>query len=183
VARQVPTQVQHSTGDLVTGRVWNNGPKALNDFLSNRPSFLGSRGAVFFGIANNAWTAVPWLAGLLDTDLGYNSSVNSSRYTCQVAGWYWVKGAVAWDGSGASGASGAGRIDAAIAKNGGIIVGSSQFLTRGNLVNSGQQASALVQLAVGDYVELWVRQETGATQYLYSAFDTLNGLQVLWIHS
>jgi hypothetical protein len=183
VARQIPTQVQHSTGDLVTGRVWNSGPKALNDFLSNRPSFLGARGASFQSVANNTWTAVVWLAGLLDTDSGYSSAVNSSRYTCQVAGWYWVKGAVAWDGSGVSGASGAGRIDTAVAKNGTIVVGSSQFLTRANLVNSGQQASALVQLAVGDYVELWVRQITGATQYLYSAYDTLNGLHVLWVHS
>lgn len=180
MARSVPTTTYHTPGDPVTGRVWNYGPKALNDFLSLRPSFRG-RSHTSQAVVNNTWTPVQYPISVMDTDGGHNVGVNNTRYTSQVPGWYWVKGSISWNPTGVTNV--AARIDTAITLTGGFIAGSSQFLTKGNQVNSAQQASAIVFIQVGDYVELFVRQLTGATQSVDFGFGIECGLEVLWIRS
>lgn len=176
MARTPPGTVLHIPGDLVTGRVWNNGPKALNDFLSNRPAFRGRTNSNQ-SILDNTWTPLQWLITLLDTDNGHSVSVNNQRYTCQVAGWYWCKGNIAWNTGGAFGAV---RIDTAIAVNSSIVLGSCQFLTKGNGSLSAQQGSCLVHLNVGDFVEFWTKQHSGATQTIDLGFGIECGFDVLW---
>jgi hypothetical protein len=180
VARTVPTLSTVAPGQLVSGEVWNNGPKAINDFLSNRPAFRG-RSNSNQAINDNTWTAISYPLTLLDTDGGHNINTSTARYYIQVPGWYWVKGSISWNPTGVSNV--ASRVDTAVALNGSILVGASTFLTKGNMVNSAQQASALVHGNIGDFVEIWTRQHTGATQTIDLAFGIECGFEVLWIRT
>lgn len=178
MARLMPTTLSESPGNLFQARVWDDRVKVLNDFLLNRPAFRGV-GQFATSVANNTWVAVPLAITVIDTDGGHNNAVNNSRYVCQAPGWYWVKGSVAWNPTSATG-----RIDTAIAKNGTIVPGSSQFLDKGANVNSAQVASTLVQLAVGNYVEMWARQLTGGVmQFDDTSAGTDPDLNAIWVHS
>lgn len=160
MARTVPNPPGANAGALVTAELWNNGPKALNDFLLNKPTFLGQQGTSS-SVSNTTWTAVPLNTNFIDTDGGHNVAVNNTRYTVQVAGWYWVVGMVAWNTGIPAGTF---RMEGAVAKNSNIIAGSSQFLS---IITQGPSAvatSSLVACNIGDYLEIWGRQSTGATQ-------------------
>lgn len=180
MARTIPTTTYEVPGNLVTGELWNAGPKALNDFLSNRPAMV-ARQNNNQSITNNTWTPINFYLNLLDTDSGHNTVTNPQMFFCQVAGWYWVKGSISINTSGAG--NGVSRMDSAIAKNGTIIPGSAQFLTKGVNINYAAQASALVQMAVGDRVELWMRQQTGITIGTDFGFGIELGMNVIWVHS
>ena len=185
MARTIPTTTYHVPGDLVTAETWNTGPKALNDFLTNRPVFQGQCHSAST-VASNSWTAVPFDFSLIDTDGGNNVAFNNTRYTIQVAGQYWVVGMVAWNTAG----SGLVRADSAVAKNGSIYVGSSQFLSIQLASPSSMTCSALVQGAVGDYIEMWGRQLSGANQ-LFDTGTLTNGstrtgygmMNLFWVRS
>lgn len=181
MARTVPVGNYQGPGNLVTAGLWNSGPKALNDWMSNRPMFRGI-GLINQNIPNATWTAVQLGTTVADSDNGHSIATNNTRYTCQVAGWYWVTGTVGINPSGVGNV--ASRMDTALAKNGGIWIGASEFMTKGNQVNWAQMASGLVQFAVGDYVEIWVRQFTGITLGLDDhTYGTGTSLSLLWVHT
>lgn len=181
MARTIPAATYEAPGNLVSGELWNSGPKALNDFLSNRPAAQATD-SIIQSIATNTWTAMTYGTNYLDTDGIHNTVVNSQMFFAQVAGWYWVRGSISINPSGFG--NGAARIDTAIARNGGIIVGSSQFLTKGANVDCAQQASSLVHLNPGDRVEMWFRQFTGITITTDTGTVGIdNGFTVVWIHS
>lgn len=181
MARTVPTTTYEVPGNLVSGELWNAGPKVLNDFLSNRPCMVATD-ALIQSIANNAWTPINYGTNLLDTDSGHNVNTNSQMFFAQVAGWYWTRASVSINPSGTGNV--ACRMDTAIAKNGSIIAGSSQFLYKETNLNYAQQASSLVFLNPGDRVELWLRQNTGITITTDTGTVGLNnGMSVMWVHS
>lgn len=181
MARTVPTTTYEAPGNLVTGELWNSGPKALNDFLRNRPAMVATDNLIQ-SIPNATWTPINYGTNYLDTDGGHNTSTNSQMFFAQVAGYYWVRGSVSINPSGVG--NGVSRMDTAIAKNGAILIGSSQFLTKGANVNCALQASFLPFLNPGDRVELWLRQNTGITiQTDTGTVGINNGMSVIWIHS
>lgn len=181
MARTVPTTGYHSPGDLVTAGIWNTGPKAINDFFSNRPCIQSSDNSIE-SIPNNSWTVVNYGINFIDTDSGHSIASNTQMFFSQVAGWYWVRGSFSFNPTGVSNI--ASRIDTAIAKNGTIVAGSSQFLDKGNQINSAQSASVLLQLNPGDRAELWVRQSTGATQTSDTGTVGINsGMTFIWVRS
>lgn len=148
-------------GDPITSTLWNDTVVAENNWLSNKPAFKGlcSTGPTI--ATGTTWTHVPLDTTLLDTDSGHSATVNNTRYTSQVVGWYWVTGLISYATAGS-----AGRMDAAIAVNGTIIVGSATFLARPATQAQRNLTSALLIMQVGDYVELWTRQVTGANATL-----------------
>lgn len=174
--RVVPRTAQKATNDLVTGALWNAGPKAAGDFLLNVPVFQG-RQLNAQATTSGSWLALSLDLGQIDTDNGHSNTVNNSRYTCQVAGWYYVEGYYAI-GSGGSAA----RFECAIAKNGTIVGGSAQFLLRQNDLQ-GLMAGTLVQLAVGDYVEVWGRQNSGPGIGTFVGSDLSCLMNLFWVHS
>lgn len=181
MARTVPVTTYEVPGNLVTSELWNLGPKALNDFLSNRPAMVATDNLTQT-IANNTWTPINYGTNYLDTDGGHNVSTNSQMFFAQVAGWYWVRASVSINPSGVGNV--ACRMDTAIAKNGSIWIGSAQFLDKGTNTNSAQQASALVSLNPGDRVELWLRQNTGGNITTDTGTVGINnGMSVVWVHS
>jgi hypothetical protein len=159
MSRSVPSIPYKQSGNLLTSELWNLGPKVLNDWLANRPAFRGFQGLVT-NASTATWTAIRMDTSFIDTDGGHNTIFNNTKYTCQVAGWYWCKATLAFNGSGVFSLN---RLSTAIAKNGTIIIGSSILTGWGPNQRGAANASALVQMAVGDYIEAWGRQETGGT--------------------
>lgn len=180
MARAIPTTSYEWPGTPIAVSIWDSGPKALNDFLANRPTFH-SQCQNATSVADNVWTAIPYVFDLIDTDGGHNTVVNNTKYFCQVPGWYWVKGSVAWNSTGTNTAS---RFEAGIAVNANIIVGSSQFLFRGTNDAAAMSTSALLFLNAGDYVEIWCRQHTGAAQLLdNNSSGTEPDFNLFWVSS
>lgn len=181
MTRSIPVATYHQTSDLATSQVWDTGPKALSDFLANRPMYRGhATFAVLF--SSGVWTPVNYNLTDIDTDGAHNNIVNNTRFTAQVAGWYWVKGSSAWNPTGVG--NNASRFDTAIAKNATIVAGSATFVNKQTNDNACATASTMVQLAVGDYLELYVRQLTGTSIFIdNNSFGTLCDFNVIWISS
>lgn len=174
--RVVPRTAQKATNDLITGALWNAGPKALGDFLLGPPIFRG-RQAAAQSLTSGTWSALALDTTDVDSDSGHSNVTNNSRYTCQVAGWYYVEGYFA-TGSGGTAA----RFDCSIAKNGTIVGASAQFLLRQNDLQA-LMSGTLVQLAVGDYVEVWGRHNSGAGVGTFAGSDLDCSMNLFWVHS
>jgi hypothetical protein len=133
--------------------------------VGNPPLFVGSQ-ATPQSLTAGVWTAVALDTNNIDTANGHSTTVNNTRYTAQVAGWYDVKGGVGL-------AAGVGylRID----KNGAIL---SPPAETGQSSGLFMQVAAVVQCAVGDYIELFC--------YAASSSTTLGGgatVSARWVHS
>jgi hypothetical protein len=177
VARTLPETAFKTSSDYMSGALWNAGPKALGDFLLGPPVFRGTQFTPQ-SVPNATWTAMALDAASIDTDGGHSNVTNNSRYNCQVPGWYWAEGYVALSPVG-----GQSRYEAAIAKNGVIWAGSAQFTSKANADYQALVAGAMVQLAVGDYVEAWGRQQTLGAVATWTGGDLCPCLNVLWLHS
>lgn len=175
-SRTVPRTAQKASTQLVTGALWNAGPYALANFLLNVPIFRGWQ-SVAQTTVSGTWLPMALDISDVDSDTGHSNSVNNSRYTCQVPGWYYVEGyfALALGGN-------ASRFESAIAKNGTIVVGASQFLLH-TVDLQALMAGTVVQLAAGDYVEVWGRQNTGGNLNTYPGVDLAPSMNLFWIHS
>jgi archaellum component FlaG (FlaF/FlaG flagellin family) len=92
----------------------------------------------------------------VDSENGHSTTVNNSRYTCQVAGWYWVQATC-------SIGPGAGNRSLQLAVNGATVPGTTiiQVAPSGN--SWGGQTSGWLPLNVGDYLELQAWQNSGAS--------------------
>lgn len=174
--RVVPRTAQKATNDLITGALWNAGPKALGDFLLAPPIFRG-RQATGQLLTSGTWLPLALDATDVDSDSGHSNTVNNTRYTCQVAGWYYVEGYFA-TGSGGTAA----RFECSIAKNGTIVGASAQFLLRQNDLQA-LMAGTLVQLAVSDYVEVWGRHNSGSGVGTFVGPDLDCSMNLFWVHS
>lgn len=175
-ARSVPRTAVRNPGDPISSTQWTTGVGYLNDFMTFPPIFRGR-----CTTAPVATTGVP-LAMPLDTsdfdfDAGHSNVTNNSRYTCQVPGWYQVEGYVAFTNGGSNG-----RVIAYVYKNGSPVAGSSQSTARVIDFQS-VVCSTLVQLAAGDYVEIFGRQDTGANVAVTSGVDLAPCMNLFWVHA
>lgn len=171
--RTVPVSSNQAPGNLLTSSLWNAGPAASNAFLTAPPLAQVTQTTVQT-CANNTLTPINFDTTALDTDNGHSNVTNNTRYTCQVAGWYLVIGGVGWA------PNGAGNRLTLIYKNGVLTSWGSGVFTATNVNSTVVQASWMVQMNVGDYVEIYGYQGSGgplATQSLFSS------AQFIWVHS
>jgi hypothetical protein len=107
-------------------------------------------------ISNATWTALTFDSEVYDTDGMHSTSTNTNRVTCVTAGKYLVWGYVTFD------ANATGNRYAAIKKNGTfyVIEMRSNFGSGSTTV---LHVDLLIDLAEGDYVELFARQESGGS--------------------
>jgi hypothetical protein len=115
-------------------------------------------------IPNNAWTAVGWTNEHFDSDAYHDNSTNNSRLTIPAgyAGKYLISGNTNWDAYSAASIRGV-----QIYKNGvgGIIPVVVQPITNGtNGTNT--SFAYVIDLAVSDYIEIYVYQNTGGNANL-----------------
>jgi len=116
-------------------------------------------------ISNNTDTALTWNTETFDTNGLHDNAVNNSRLTAQVAGKYQVSGGARFD------TNGTGRRQLYIKKNGTSIYSLLEPAAPNASVPTVYVITGLVDLAVGDYVELWVFQNSGGALDLTASFS------------
>jgi len=104
---------------------------------------------------------------VVDSDGGHSTTTNTSRYVCQTAGLYWVSGSVNF----ATNSSNTRTLQ--ILYNSGGVVGSAQQVAPAPNRGGSVFTSTLLQLNVGDYVEIAAWQDSG-TSLATSASPTAN---------
>lgn len=170
-----PTPAQVAPGQYITGALWNANVYNGLSFLAARPIFVGQQ-QVVQSVANGVWSVLTIDTEVVDTYGGHSTVSNTSRYTCQLAGWYRVcaRAAFAVNGTGSRGAR--------VHVNGAYIQGAANLVGAGTL-NGVVEASHLVQLAVGDYVEIAGGQNSGAALSTAFANEAASMMYVIWEHA
>ncbi|WP_030237922.1 hypothetical protein [Streptomyces sp. NRRL S-350] len=173
MALSLPALASQVPGNFITSATWNANVYTPLSFLLNRPVFRGVQAAAQ-SIPNTTVTPVAIDTTVIDTYGGHSNTVNNSRYTAQIAGWYLLIGSVGM------GTSSSGARLARLHKNGSLIAASQFGIPNPSWdITTAIQTLAIVQLAVGDYVEVAAYQASGGAL-------TTNGdcaLTVLWIHA
>ena len=130
------------------------------------------------GTSSGIHTAVQWNSEDVDTDGGHSNVTNNTRYTAQVAGWYYLIATVLWAGNAN------GRRDIYFRKNGDA---TRRYAWSTNTPTSlaagadiGVTISAHMHLDVGDYVEVVTMQNCGATLNLLASNQD-SRFQIQWV--
>lgn len=130
-------------------------------------------------MTNGNWTTLTYDGSLSDSYNGHSNSTNPSRYTAQIAGFYMICGVVCTTAN-ANGSRGV-----RLAKNGAVQTGSATF---GVTNTTGDQYAIstpawLLQMSVGDYVEVQGFQSSGAPLNTnVGSADVRSAMTVLWVH-
>lgn len=149
---------------------------ANSQFLMNKPCFFGYQNTAQ-SLANTTWVSLNIDVGVDDNWSGHSNITNNSRYTCQIAGTYWVSGCYAPVGNAT------GFRAARIAKNGSPVLGSGVYLPPNNGVEEGVATTRCsVTLAVNDYVEVQGWQSSGGTLNTVLDVDLRCSLSVDFAH-
>lgn len=129
-------------------------------------------------IAHNTFTALNFQGEAADTHNGHSTTTNTSRWTCPSgwAGYYLVSGLVYLFNPSVS-------MCCHIRKNG---VGVKGSLTRSGpasvTTDTGlSSGTVVVPMSVGDYVEVFVEQNAGATRHTFVGGDFTSGLSVSFL--
>jgi hypothetical protein len=148
----VPTPRTWVVGEVVTAAKMNELRDALS-FLLQPPIFeLTHSSSISPATSTNA--VMPFNGEVIDRDGGHNTVTNNSRYTSQTAGYYLLTGAVGF----VSNATGKRELLFLVNGVDEYYVSSIPGLAAGF---SGCSSSGRVYLAVGDYAEVNVWQNSG----------------------
>jgi len=187
VARVVPTIASESPGNFITGALWNAQVGGIMQWLigsgsNGLPMFFGYQGTAQSIGSGTTGAAITIDTEVIDTDGGHSTVSNTSRYTCQVAGYYLVWGCVSWVTNATEE-----RITY-YQKNGAVIVGGSSV--QANPVTSSHATVIpgtimILPMSVGDYFEVWGSQVSGSS--LNTQADATQGknssMLCVWLHA
>ena len=120
--------------------------------------------------------AIPLNAEDFDSHSQHDNTTNPTRFTCVKAGTYLVTGQVSFT------ANATGNRDALLRKNGTDYVGQTRYMAMASSSTS-VPVFAIVELAVGDYVELIGRQYSGGALDLYYANSISNHMKMVRLGS
>lgn len=140
--------------DFTTGEVLT---AANVDAYLNNSFYAQMRQTVAQNISDSTATALTFTTEDFDTDAGHDTGSNTSRYTCQTAGRYLLGGKFSFAGNTT------GQRYGQWYKNGSGIAGSAVRLSGAANQHACAMTVMLVDLAVSDYVELVVQQNSGGT--------------------
>jgi hypothetical protein len=128
-------------------------------FWDNKPSAALFNTGNSLSIANNAFAAITWNNSLDDNWGGHSNVTNSSRYTVQVAGVYRFSGVFT------TVANATGYRLVGWAQNGSEISNSRSYNPNpsGTVINTVVAPTVKLRLGVGDYVEMYVFQNSGGS--------------------
>ena len=167
----VPIPRTFTVDETETGAFFNTQRDALN-FLLGPPDLVVNQ-SVAQTLTSGANAMVSFNATIVDTYGGHSNSTNNSRYTCQAAGWYWFKGNPVVVSNATGGRT------CSLFKNGAQITTSFVVYPAAGTFYAamGIECSTLLQLSVGDYVELSVAQDSGGnlSTYVAGAQSNLQG--------
>ena len=120
--------------------------------------------------------AIPLNAEEFDSHSQHDNSTNPERLTCVKAGIYLITGMATFT------ANATGNRDALLRVNGSNYIGQNRYLTMASGSTS-VPVFAMVELAVGDYVELIGRQYSGGALDLYYANSISNHMKMVRLGS
>lgn len=173
----VPSPRTWSAGDLIGGVILNTELRDAANFLANRPLFIAHQ-TVGQSIPTSTWTQLTFTTEEIDTYNGHDNVTNNSRYTAQVAGWYYALGVVAFP------TNVTGRRVAQLSVNG-IQQRQSEFAdttAAGALMV--YPVEGRVYMNFNDYLEVGAWQSSGgALSTNVSAAWLSSMLCALWIHN
>lgn len=145
------------------------------DKLENPPLAVLQQ-TVTQSIPNGAWNTLTFDTEIVDTYGGHSTVTNTSRYTCQLAGWYRVGGRAAFNGN-ATGSRGC-RVHI----NGAFIQGAATLVGAGTLAGI-PECFHLLYLNVGDYVEIAGGHNSGGALSTAYAGESASMMYVKWEHA
>lgn len=159
MARTPPTLATEVPGNFITSGLWNTQVNGIASFALTPPVFQGYVGTAASIPSSNTFSLLNMTAANWDSDGGWSSSVNPSRYTVQVAGKYWVVANAAF--ATVSGSDNTPR-GVGIFQNGNAVAVNQ---TPANQSSTWQaQCTYMLQCAVGDYIQFGVMQVSGASR-------------------
>lgn len=167
-----PVSYTATTGNFVTAALWNTQVRDATSFLTNVPVFRGFQNA-----AQTVGSSIVYAPILLDSESfdpegGHSTSTNTSRFTVQTAGYYYVSAFASY------GTNSAGGRAIAIAVNGTAMVQSQQAPPPANSWSGG--TNWLGYLNVGDFVEATTWQNSGGNLSMATgAFAS--SLSLFWV--
>jgi hypothetical protein len=174
----VPTFRTWVVGELVTASFMNTNIRDGGNFLTAVPTFEG-RQTVAQSIPNSSGTAVLLDTEDIDSDGGHSTVTNTSRYTAQTAGWYRYGGACSL----AANATGT-RI-VWVNKNAATVAGTAATgVASASIAPAIAMRSRLVQLALTDFLEMIMFQNSGVAQNtVISGVESQPSLGLQWVRS
>jgi hypothetical protein len=179
VTLQPPTPYTAATGNFLTAGLWNAQVRDGVGYLMSPPSFR-AHAETAQNLLDGQWVSLNLETEEFDNYGGHSTTTNTSRYTCQVAGLYLVSGIASYT------TNGAGWRAVRIQVNGSSTVHGSFVKTLP--VSGGSSAvgtTCMVQLNVGDYIEVQGNQNSGVTSpglaTSASAGDVACSMSALWV--
>jgi hypothetical protein len=175
MALAVPAPPVRGAGAKVTGSIYQSDVTDSVNFLTNPPVFQGYQTAAQ-SIANSTLVATALDTTGVDTYAGHSNSVNNSRYTPTVAGYYLCLGQVGY------------AVNASVNRL-------ALFYKNGTAVNLGQSgiftttaanfaivpATALIYCnGSTDYIEIWAYQNSGGA---LNTVPSQTGFVALFVHA
>lgn len=132
--------------------------------------------------ATSTWTSVTFTSTVVDTDIagtgGHDTASNTSRFTAQYAGWYWLGGGVGF----AANATGQRAVRWAV--NGTAVDASSAFVNANAALETSVAARGkFVYLNVSDYVELQCWQSSGGGLLTVATGEHSCSMAVQWMRN
>jgi len=171
----IPSTRLFTAGEIETGAYLNSAVTNLGNFMLGKPvAQLQQTAAQSINTAN--FTAITFTSEIIDRDNAHSNVTNTSRYTAQTAGWYFISGSIMWAAS-ATGSRLAGWFV------NGTNLGLNRFNNNGaSLTVSTPAQSRLVNLNVGDYLELRGYQDSGASlNTLVTGSTDYSYMTVVWV--
>ncbi|MGW1744603.1 hypothetical protein ACWCRD_03085 [Streptomyces sp. NPDC002092] len=150
----VPTEVP---GNFWTSALWNTNVLGGLNYLFAPVRFKGYSSTTQSLGSSTSSTVLTLDTETVDSDGGHSTTTNTSRFTAQTAGLYVVTGSVCFA------TNSAGTRTLQVFLNGAGITGSAVQAAPSASNGTSVYTGTIVQLAVGDYVELAAWQNSGST--------------------
>lgn len=170
----IPSEITWTTNQIVTAAQLNaNLRDAINFIITPPLAILRQTVAQTVGNA----TAVPILFDTedIDRDNGHSTTTNTSRYTAQTAGYYHIDAIIAWT------ANATGPRWSQINVNGVAANGRITFLPPTATSIAELPVSGTVFLNVGDYAEIYGRQDSGGNLNTTVGAPNQSSMTIRWV--
>lgn len=175
----VPSTRLFTAGEVETGAYLNSAVTNLGNFMLGKPIAQLTSIATTSITAGTTGVAIPFASENIDRDNGHSTTVNTSYYTAQTAGWYYVQGSASFASTAATSRGTALKVNGTT-----IVAGSTSSI---GIANAGfvSSSSALVYLNVGDYIELWGYAIGTTTALAAPALGSVQTavMNVVWVSS
>lgn len=172
-APAIPTEVP---GNFWTAALFMATVAAVGGWQINPPRFKGYSASAQAIASSTTYVSLTLDSEYVDSDGGHSTVTNTSRYVCQVAGWYWVQGT-------ASLPNGTANRSIQIAINGSNAPGTTLIAAASSGNSWAGIAGGLVQMNVNDFLEVQLWQNSGGSLNT----NVTNGLQptltAVWLSS